>query len=195
MPSSPYYLYMEIVARNIFSYLKAGRLLHLITFLELTISFCLFYFGDIFSWLSEGNIPLKLTALSPVVGMPLFAQLDARSRYQNYKLVKDHLYMFGFQKRILKPFIKSRCQRDAARSAAGELGMTLKCKEYFKENGYKWYHLFPDAIFKKPSILSTRDFWVTTLFAETYHPKIDFEKKDIFISTKQQEVALSVVKL
>jgi hypothetical protein len=109
--------------------------------------------------------------------MPLFAQLDARSRYQDYKFVKDRLYLYGFQTRILKPFMKSRCQRDAAKTAATELGMMRQCEEYLKQKGYEWYHLFPDILFKQPSILLTKNFWMTTLFAKTYRPQINFSKR------------------
>jgi len=111
-----------------------------------------------------------------VFGLPLIAQLDIRSRYQNYKLVKDNLHIYGFQTRLVKPFIRSSCQRDAVKVAADELGMLHQCREYFKSNGYKWYHLVPDIVLKKPSVLFTKNFWSTTLFTKTYHPRIDFEK-------------------
>jgi hypothetical protein len=166
---------------RIISYLKAGYLLHVITLSEIIFFSAVYYFADVASWFSNNDyIVLKLIALSPSLCMPLFAQLDARSRYQNYKLVKDHLYIYGFQTRILKPFMKSRCQRDAAKAAANELGLSYECKEYYKSYGYKWYHLFPDVIFKKPSILLTKNFWITTLFTKTYYPKIDFEKNEFF---------------
>jgi hypothetical protein len=173
---------MTIQHKKAISYLKAGYLLHLITLFEIIFFSSFFYFADVGSWFSNSDyIILKLMALSPSVCMPLFAQLDARSRFQNYKLVKDHLYIYGFQTRILKPFMKSRCQRDAAKTAAEELGLSHQCKEFFKSNGYKWYHLFPDIIFRKPSILLTKNFWITTLFTKAYYPKIDFEKNNSFI--------------
>ena len=159
------------------SYLKVGYLLHAITAGEL-LFFVLFYYSvGAVSWFENSDyISLKILALSPIVCMPVFAQLDARSRFQNYKLIKDHLYLYGFQPRILKPFVKSRCQRDAVIAAAQELGLAEHCKAYFKSFGYKWYHLFPDVVFKTPAILLTKNFWQTTLFTKTYHPKIDFEK-------------------
>jgi len=120
---------------------------------------------------------MTLPAMAPAIGMPLFAQLDARSRYQNFKLIRDSLHTHGFQKRILKPFIKSRCQRDAIKAAAGELGMLDLCKQYFKESGYRWYHLLPDVVRTKPSVLLTRNFWVTTIFEKTYHSKFDFDNE------------------
>jgi len=168
--------------KKLISYFKAGSLLHLITLSEILFFSCLYLSFDVVSWLKGDFLLLKLIALSPSVCMPLFAQLDARSRYQNYKLVKDHLYIYGFHTRIIKPFIKSRCQRDAAKAAAYELGMMEHCEEYFKKTGYKWYHLFPDVIFTKPSILLTKNFWITTLFAKTYRPKIDFNKLNAKLS-------------
>jgi hypothetical protein len=165
------------VIRNFISYIKAGCLLHLITLIEILVFVCLYYFLNMPGWSDTGDhVSLKLVAISCFVGMPLFAQLDARSRYQNYKLVKDYLYLYGFQTKILKPFMKSRCQRDAARAAAEELGLSVQCKKYFQSNGHKWYHLLPDILLKEPYILFTKNFWLTTLFTKTYHQKIDFEK-------------------
>jgi hypothetical protein len=185
MPLQPY----MSIQNKIISYVKAGCLLHTITLIELFLSFCLIYFVDIPLWLSKGYVGIKLIALSPIVGMPLFAQLDARSRYQNYKLIKDQLFIYGFQKRILKPFVKSRCQRDAVKAAASELGMSVQCREHFKNLGYNWYHLFPDAIFKKPSVLLEKNFWITTLFTKRYFPKIDFEKKKIVVTIEKCKAA------
>jgi hypothetical protein len=166
--------------KKVVSYLKASYLLHAITIFEIIFFSSLYYFIDVVSWFSSSDyMILKLLAISPSICMPLFAQLDARSRFQNYKLVKDHLYLYGFQPRILKPFLKSRCQRDAAIAAANELGLSNHCREYFRGFGYKWYHLFPDIIFKQPSVLLTKNFWLTTLFTKTYHPKIDFETIDL----------------
>jgi hypothetical protein len=177
---------MKITGKKIISYLKAGYLLHIITLSEVIFFSSVYYLIDVSSWFTNSDyIILKLIVVSPSVCMPLFAQLDARSRFQNYKLVKDHLYIYGFQARILKPFIKSRCQRDAAKAAAKELGLSFECSEFFKKNGYKWYHLFPDVIFKKPSILLTKNFWTTTLFAKTYHPKIDFGEIKFFAPVKK----------
>lgn len=167
---------MDRLRPKTISYLRVGYLLHIVTFIGLLLSYCLFYFFDILSWLAIDNTLIKTIILSPLLVIPLIAQLDIRSRYQNYKLVKDNLYIYGFQTRLLKPFIKSSCQRDAVKVAADELGMLHQCREYFKSNGYKWYHLIPDIVLKNPSVLFTKNFWSTTLFTKTYHPRIDFEK-------------------
>lgn len=164
---------------KIISYLKVGYLLHIITLVELLFSSVLFYFFDIHSWLMNDPTLKKIALLSPVMVLPLMAQLDARSRYQNYKLIKDHLYLYGFKTRILKPFMKSSCQRDAAKVAAEELGMLSQCQQYFKSNGYDWYHLIPDVVLQKPSILLARNFWITTFFTKTYDSKFNFDNVNI----------------
>jgi hypothetical protein len=110
--------------------------------------------------------------LLPFISLPVFAQLDARSRFQNYKLIKDQLYLYGFNPRIMKLFIRSRCQRDAAITAAQESGMGKQCKNFFRNNGYRWYHLLPDAVVSKPGTLLTKNFWMITLFVKTYHSRI-----------------------
>ena len=160
---------------KIISYLKVGYLLHIITLVELFFSSVLLYFFDIHSWLINDPTLMKIVVLSPIIILPLMAQLDARSRYQNYKLIKDHLYIHGFKTRILKPFLKSSCQRDAAKVAAEELGMLPQCQQYFKSNGYYWYHLVPDIVLQKPSVLLSRNFWISTFFTRTYYSKFNFE--------------------
>ena len=152
--------------------------MHLITLLELMVVGLFFYFNHISTGILHGNFSTRLLLLMAAIVPPLMAQLDARSRYQNYKLAKDKLQLYGFQPRLIKPLSKSKCQRDAVKAAASELGMLKPCREYFTKMGYKWYHIVPDIIFKRPQALLTSDFWRTTLFARTYHPKINFEKND-----------------
>jgi hypothetical protein len=160
--------------KKIISYLKAGCSLHLVTLTEVLIYFFILLLPGVRSWLTGNYSFLKILALCPAITFPLIAQLDARSRYQNYKLIKDNLHIYGFQKRLLKPFIKSRCQRDAIKAAAGELGILRQCNDYFKDSGYRWYHLLPDVVFDKPSVILTKNFWSTTLFEKKYHPKLNF---------------------
>lgn len=157
---------------KLITYLKVGYLLHLFTLLEIFFLYTIYKFFAIDEWLYEGNFVLKLLLLSPFISMPVFPQLDARSRYQNYKMLRDQFYFYGFQPRIVKPFIKSRCQRDAALAAAHELGFALVCKRHFYEKGYRWYHLFPDFVFARPQFLLSKHFWLTTFFAKKYNAKI-----------------------
>ncbi|MBK5272766.1 MAG: hypothetical protein JJE22_17335 [Bacteroidia bacterium] len=161
--------------RHIISYLKAGSLLHLVTLLEIFLIINLFRHLQIDKWLAGENFFIKLLTLLPLVIFPLLAQLDARSRYQNYKQLKDHLFLNGFQPRILNLFSKTRCQRCAALVATEELGMDKNCKIYFENLGYRWYHFFPDFIFTQPRYLFSKMFWLNTFFAKTYKSKIDFK--------------------
>jgi hypothetical protein len=158
------------------SYLKVGRLLHLITIAELALFILLLPY--ITGFLNESNpvlMVIKVFALAYMAWLPVSAQLDARSRFQNYKQIKDQLFQNGFQQRILKPVLKSRCQRDAAEVAALELGCHEQCRQYFRSHGFRWYHLLPTWIFVKPQYLFTIYFFKTTFFAPFYQPKTDFK--------------------
>lgn len=165
-----------IFRTNLNSYIRVGHLLHLMTLLEIAIFAGLIQWLHLGVWLTEGPIMLKIPFLLPFILAPLFPQLDAYSRFQNYKLIKDHLFAHGFQTRILKPFIRSRCQRDAVIVAAEELGMGKECKAHFREAGYRWYHLLPDFILKEPATLICSSFWLNTFFAKTYTSKFNFKK-------------------
>ena len=160
---------------NIISFLKVSYLLQLVTLLEILLLYSALKSLHITEWLLTGNSIFKAALLFPFIVAPFFPELDAYSRYQNYKLIKDHLFVNGFQPRILRPFIKSRCQRDAVLVAAEELGMTKECKVYFMMQGYRWYHLLPDFVFKEPRTLICRSFWLNTFFAKTYRSKFDFK--------------------
>jgi hypothetical protein len=133
---------------------------------------------------------LKLIVLFPFMTMPVFPQLDARSRYQDYKMLRDQFYFYGFQARIVKPFTKSRCQRDAALAAAAELGLAMICKMHFYGRGYRWYHIFPDFVLNRPEFLWRSHFWRTTFFAKQYKPRVD----DMMVRAykKQQEIELGL---
>jgi len=157
------------------SYFLAGRLLHFITLLELVLIYLVLpLIFDIKTNGSIGMIILKIFLAGYIISLPILSQLDARSRYQNYKQLKDQLYIYGYKTRILHPILKSRCQRDAALVSAKELRLYDSCSSFFRQHGYRWYHLLPDFVFKKPQFLITRYFWQTTFFASTYRSKIDF---------------------
>ena len=162
---------MTVVFYKLFGYIRTGYLLHIVTIAELLILSQLYSWFNIDEWLREGPFAIKMICLLPFLSFPLFPQLDARSRYQNYKMFRDHFYNYGFQPRIIKPFIKSRCQRDAVIAAAEELGLEAMCKKHFYEKGYRWYHLLPDFVFSKPTYLIKRLFWSTTFFARHYTPR------------------------
>ncbi len=162
------------------SYLKAGCFLHLMTLAEIVLLCMLFsYFSISTEEAVDGWCLSELFLLSFFTALPLLSQLDARSRYQNYKQLKDQLFLYGFDRRIFKPVLQSRCQRDAALAAAEELGYGERCRVYFKNCGYKWYHLVPDFVFRSPHFLLTRAFWKRTFFMPTYRPRVDFRREYI----------------
>ena len=158
------------------SYLKAGSFLHFMTLAELALLFVAYWYCSIsFGDLTAAGFFFKLIPVSFLTVLPLFSQLDARSRYQNYKQIKDQLFFYGFDKRIFRPILQSRCQRDAALAAAEELGYGNECRNYFTICGYRWYHLVPDFIFRTPYFLLTWVFWRRTFFMPTYRPRVDFK--------------------
>jgi hypothetical protein len=173
------------------SYLKVGYLLHLMSILEITIYWVAYYSLDMNEWLMSEKTGWKLMLLFPFAIAPFFPQFDAYSRFQNYKLVKDLLYEHGFQARIIKPFIQSRCQRDAVMVAAEELGFKNECKLHFANYGYKWYHLLPDFLFTHPSVLLQKAFWLNTFFAKTYAAKYDFRKTNIKVYKASNKISLA----
>ena len=157
----------------VISYCRAGLLLHTISVVEIfIIASVLFY--------TEFETPdhfLSVFGYLFLFSLPLFAQLDAWSRFQNYKQAKDQIYHFGFQKRIFGPFQKSRCQRDAVFTAARELGYANECREFFVSKGYRWYHLLPDIVIKNPKQIFTYSFFKTTFFTAYYRPRYYVSRK------------------
>jgi len=173
----------------LWSYLRAGCFLHVMTLAELAL-LCMVssYFSRSSGALTDADIFFKLILISFFAGLLLFSQLDARSRYQNYKQLKDQLFLYGFDRRIFKPILGSRCQRDAALAAAEELGYGDRCRTYFRTCGYRWYHLVPDFIFRTPYFLLTRAFWRRTFFMPTYRRKVDFKLNEVTIFVPDRDV-------
>jgi hypothetical protein len=126
--------------------------------------------SDAFGW-HNGSAVLSsalIVLLSCVsVGIVVLALLDARSRLQDYKRAKDLFFENGFKSRIAKIYIHSKCQRDAARAAAKDLGLLEQLDQYYQRQGYHWYHIFPDFIFKKPWIVFSRRYWRRTLLSKS----------------------------
>lgn len=143
-------------------YLSAGKLLHAITVTEL--------FTIITIATSIGQHPLAYPVLISLSLFPLFTQLDARSRFQEYKRAKDQLARYGPNRRIFKSVSGSRCQRDTALAAAGQLGYASHCRACYSAAGYRWYHLLPDFVKGHPGFLISAAFWRTTFFMPTYLP-------------------------
>jgi len=175
---------------KVLTYIKTGYLLHCITVAELVMLYVLLHAFNLGAWMLESHTVVRFFLLLPLLWSPIFPQLDARSRYQDYKMMRDCFYLYGFDARLVKRVAKSRCQRDAVIVAAEEMGVGNACRQYFVSRGYKWYHLFPDVIFERPLVLLTKHFWLTTFFAKTYRPRIDYKqvKKNITVSPAGIEI-------
>jgi len=154
------------------TYLRVGALLHMNTMLYLLLVKPSLDLG--LKWIEQGLLwpgILSCWLSSFFLANMVLSQLDARSRWQNYKQIKDALYTFGYRERIFKLVLKSSCQRQAALIAAEELGYRTRVEAFFWSQGYRWYHIPPDFVFAHPQFLWSRHFWRTTFFAPTYYPK------------------------
>lgn len=127
--------------------------------------------SDAFGWpKGPGILSSALSGLLPYwgAGIIVLAFLDARSRFQDYKRAKDLFFRNGFKSRIARIYIHSKCQRDAARVAAKDLGLLEPLDYYYRSQGYQWYHILPDFIFQKPWIVFSIRYWRKTLFEPQY---------------------------
>jgi hypothetical protein len=163
----------KILLMRIIRYSQTGFLLHLMAIFSI---YMVYVFGKGFLILLKNDENLWRLLLFGGAGtyfftLIFFSQLDARSRYQNYKMVKDKLYTYGFDRRLLKPFIYSRCQRDAIAVAVRELEFGREWKKLTYQYGFRRYHLLPTIIIQSPKVLFTRSYWSKTLFVKTYHSK------------------------
>ena len=173
-------------------YINVGRLLHFIAFMDLIISVVSMYFiVTLDSAEHTGMITFWVLMLVMFGGMSVYAELDGYSRFQDYKRVKDQLYFYGYQERIMRPMLRSRCQRDAVQLACDEFGIGDKSKVYFTCHGYKWYHIIPDFVSDDPGFFFKSYFWRGTFFTPSYSPKVDYiilDPIELNLSTKNLRV-------
>ena len=157
------------------SYLRSGRLLYL--------SLVLFVLESLFYWQFVERAYQRSEWLSFTwwFGCFLFAGshiflvfADGWSRYQDYKRVKDYLYLHGFDRRIVATHMRSMCQRTATITAAEELGMKEETTSYFYHRGYRWYHFVPDFMIRDPLFFFRKKFWSRTFLERKYTPRVDF---------------------
>ena len=164
---------IKIYLDKFISYYKVGALLHYIALVN-------FVLGTFLSITFKETSPLFMSTAYVfwLFGISFFftnlvlSEMDAWSRYQNYKQLKDQIIMFGFQERLLKPMLHSRCQRDAAVVACQELNLEKESNSYFSRFGYKWYHIIPDFVFQYPLFFFSSFFWRTTFFTPYYKSKM-----------------------
>jgi hypothetical protein len=84
------------------------------------------------------------------LGLALLCLADAWCRHREYRRIKRMLDRWGFHPRMLAPVSASRCQRDAALAAARQTGHHSKAHIFFRDLGYRWYHLLPDRCVDNP---------------------------------------------
>jgi len=160
---------------SLIRYWKVGKLLHFVAFLAFFIALQSYLvLQNMNGEVSSSVWILWLIIFICFFNMAVLAELDGYSRYQNYKQIKDQIYLNGYQERLLKPLSKSSCQRAAVILAGDELGIKRIIEKYFYDRGYRWYHVIPDFVFKDPLLFFTLYFWRTTFFSPYYKPKIDF---------------------
>jgi hypothetical protein len=149
-------------------YLRVGVILHL--FCLLTFSLFLLCFNQMF--LSSGWRFIQYALLSMFFSSHIVTtQLDAYSRYQNYKMLKDLFHIYGFRGLLAKPYSRSKCQRDSVTEAATQLGLGTSADNYFSALGYRWYHIIPSVLIENPLLLFSKGYWRTTLFVPRYTSK------------------------
>lgn len=100
--------------------------------------------------------------------------MDAWSRFQNYKRIKDNLYIHGFSPKMAIPYKGSKCQRTAFLVAAKELGMGKEVLDYYHHIGIRWYHFVPQFMIDDPLFLFKKTFVSRTFLEKYYQPKYNF---------------------
>ncbi|WP_442588792.1 hypothetical protein ACSBL2_22405 [Pedobacter sp. AW31-3R] len=162
------------------SYWNVGVLLHLSVFLFVLESW--FYWTRLQLAYFEGSWIFILFWL----GCVLFAFshiflviMDAWSRFQNYKRIKDNLYSHGFSPKIANPYMGSKCQRTAFMVAAKELGMEKEVNSYYHRIGIRWYHFIPRFMIEDPLFLFRKSFVSRTFLEKYYKPRFNFRDRGI----------------
>lgn len=162
----------------IVSYLRVGRLLYysLLLFILET-----WFFYGLLSNAIEREAAWWVTAIWLVCFVFAFVHIflvlaDGWSRYQNYKRAKDLFYEHGYRDRIARLYIASKCQRNAALEAAGELGVKEQVEAYYASKGVKWHHFIPYFMIRDPFFLFRHQFWNRTFLEKNYTPKYDYKQ-------------------
>ena len=138
---------------RLYQYFRVGYLLHIIGIASLLIAvLCAIYTSGHISPQTPFLFVFWWWLCTFFLFNAAFSQLDARSRYQNYKQLRDQLYEHGYAPRLVKPMAKSKCQRQAALAAASDLGLKAHTATFFKSLGYRWYHVLPDFLVHTPSL-------------------------------------------
>lgn len=90
---------------------------------------------------------------------------DMRGRCRDYHNALHHLGRGRDPARVAKSYQFSWCGRVACQAAANAAGNPAgrAVEYYYRENGYRWFHIFPDNTFTLKSPFLTLRFWEITL--------------------------------
>jgi len=146
------------------AYLRATPLPHFTAMLCLAVSVALIFLS-VRAWSGkiEPILALKVLLAVGFLNAVWISLADAYNRYREYLRLRALLSRHGFRPMILRAGSGSRCQRDAALAAAHETGHRDQAERYYRELGYRWYHLLPDGIGKDPLFLIRPRFIKATL--------------------------------
>src|SRR5438874_2566284 len=95
----------------------------------------LFYWSQFKQYYEENTLLLSLFWLASVLfafSHIFLVIMDSWSRYQNYKRIKDYLFVQGFKPKIANLYSGSKCQRTAFLVAARELGLEEEAIRYYQ---------------------------------------------------------------
>ena len=169
-----------LFVENIKRYYRVGNFLHIVALFALLITlYSIYQIWWPGSDSGNSSYYIWLSILIVFGCMCILAELDGYSRFQNYKQLKDQIYLNGYQERLLKPLLKSSCHREAAVVACTELGIGELGKNFFLNRGYRWYHIIPDFVFQYPLFFFSNFFWRTTFFTPYYRSQVDFKELDL----------------
>lgn len=79
---------------------------------------------------------------------------------EKFKLYQHNvIYSMAGLSRHLSPWMKTHCQREAIRVAAWWVGYSSTADYILWRAGYRWYHLLPDWMWRRPGLFLTQRFW------------------------------------
>ncbi|MGB3774072.1 MAG: hypothetical protein WA951_02335 [Leeuwenhoekiella sp.] len=157
------------------SFWNVGKLLYGALLLFILETY--YYYIEFVKAASAGNLSFKLFWLWSLLfsfSHIFLVIMDSWSRFQDYKRVKDYLFLHGFDHRIISNYRGSKCQRMAVITAASELGMKDQVQHYYNKIGIQWFHFVPVFMIKDPLFLSKKYFWSRTFMEKHYVPKFDY---------------------
>ena len=106
---------------------------------------------------------------------------DLRGRRIDFRTAKIHIENGRSPSRVAKTYQFSWCGRvacqHAAWAASDEKGGEVE--RYYRECGYRWYHIFPDKTFTLQSPFLSARFWEATLTGNRRAPPNSLETLEI----------------